>query len=136
MAKSENSKGKDSTPVDATVAKEIYTYIREQLKGSDRRKTIDDSGRFTGILSRRKRRHKFEALLELTGKDVQFQSLIGHAMERASQIPGRSINELLNQGYMIGLPPYSIHKIASDLDRKSTRLNSSHIPLSRMPSSA
>ena len=24
----------------------------------------------------------------------------------------------------------------SDLDRKSTRLNSSHIPLSRMPSSA
>ena len=29
-----------------------------------------------------------------------------------------------------------IDKLPSDLDRKSTRLNSSHIPLSRMPSSA
>ena len=29
-----------------------------------------------------------------------------------------------------------ILKVKSDLDRKSTRLNSSHIPLSRMPSSA
>ena len=26
--------------------------------------------------------------------------------------------------------------VAAELDRKSTRLNSSHIPLSRMPSSA
>ncbi len=114
MAKLEKSEGTDSLSVDAAVAKEIYGFIREQLKGTDRRKALADSGRFTGILSRRKRKHKFETLLELTGKDVQFQSLIGHAMEKASQIPGRTINELLNHGYMIGLPPYSIHKIASD----------------------
>ena len=31
--------------------------------------------------------------------------------------------------------PYVKH-IPNELDRKSTRLNSSHIPLSRMPSSA
>ena len=29
-----------------------------------------------------------------------------------------------------------LHDILNQLDRKSTRLNSSHIPLSRMPSSA
>ena len=29
-----------------------------------------------------------------------------------------------------------LHEIEEALDRKSTRLNSSHIPLSRMPSSA
>ena len=31
---------------------------------------------------------------------------------------------------------YVPHKMAEKVDRKSTRLNSSHIPLSRMPSSA
>lgn len=108
------SEGTNPTQVNADISKEIYTYIRDQLKGADRRKAISDTGRFTGILSRRKRRHKLESLLELTGRDIQFQSLIGHAMEKVSQIPGRSVNELLNHGYMIGLPPFSIHKIASD----------------------
>ena len=31
---------------------------------------------------------------------------------------------------------YSVEQMLFQLDRKSTRLNSSHIPLSRMPSSA
>ena len=34
------------------------------------------------------------------------------------------------------LPKYAQGKSVRDIDRKSTRLNSSHIPLSRMPSSA
>ena len=37
------------------------------------------------------------------------------------------------QPYTIVIPPPNI---TGKLDRKSTRLNSSHIPLSRMPSSA
>ncbi|MFC1481996.1 hypothetical protein ACFL6E_07110 [Candidatus Neomarinimicrobiota bacterium] len=114
MAEIDNSRETNSAQVDTAISKEIYRYIRDQLKGADRRKAIEDSGRFTGILSRRKRRHKLETLLELTEKDIQFQSLIGHAMEKVSQIPGRSVNELLNHGYMIGLPPFSIPKIASD----------------------
>ena len=41
-----------------------------------------------------------------------------------------------NLSIVTGRPP-SIHGISGNyLDRKSTRLNSSHIPLSRMPSSA
>ena len=35
-----------------------------------------------------------------------------------------------------GFPGASLGETPRDLDRKSTRLNSSHIPLSRMPSSA
>ena len=34
------------------------------------------------------------------------------------------------------LKEHDIHNLLPTLDRKSTRLNSSHIPLSRMPSSA
>ena len=30
----------------------------------------------------------------------------------------------------------ALEQVSNELDRKSTRLNSSHIPLSRMPSSA
>ena len=30
----------------------------------------------------------------------------------------------------------AVNNVSLDIDRKSTRLNSSHIPLSRMPSSA
>ena len=35
-----------------------------------------------------------------------------------------------------GLIDQAVHKTASEEDRKSTRLNSSHLPTSRMPSSA
>ena len=35
-----------------------------------------------------------------------------------------------------GVPPEIVRALRESLDRKSTRLNSSHIPLSRMPSSA
>ena len=39
-------------------------------------------------------------------------------------------------GFGAGLPASVLSATDTSLDRKSTRLNSSHIPLSRMPSSA
>ncbi len=114
MAELNNQETADHPKVDTAVSSEIYKFFREQLKGADRRKAATDSGRFTGILSRRKLKHKIETLLELTGKDTQFQSLIGNAMVKGSRMPGRSVDELLTHGYNIGLPPFSIHKLASD----------------------
>ena len=43
---------------------------------------------------------------------------------------------LKEAGYRALVPDLYKGKVALDEDRKSTRLNSSHIPLSRMPSSA
>ena len=40
------------------------------------------------------------------------------------------------QNIIVSGKPYMSWDKADELDRKSTRLNSSHIPLSRMPSSA
>lgn len=114
MTESENSRSSELAQTNEAAAKAIYTFIRQQLRGVERRKAEVDAGRFTGILSRRKRKHKLETLLELTGKDTQFQALIGNAMEKGSRIPGRNVNELLLHGYMIGNPPFSVHKIASD----------------------
>ena len=45
-------------------------------------------------------------------------------------------NDQTTYGLWITLESPSITELAVELDRKSTRLNSSHIPLSRMPSSA
>ena len=44
------------------------------------------------------------------------------------------INELAGLNEITKLP--GCEEVNAELDRKSTRLNSSHIPLSRMPSSA
>ena len=46
-------------------------------------------------------------------------------------------NEEGSIGFVINKPfEKSLHELVEFKDRKSTRLNSSHIPLSRMPSSA
>ena len=42
----------------------------------------------------------------------------------------------LASNYAINLVVSDLCNVSYDEDRKSTRLNSSHIPLSRMPSSA
>ena len=46
------------------------------------------------------------------------------------------IYDSLAQAWEIGLGTVAAGTLARTTDRKSTRLNSSHIPLSRMPSSA
>ena len=49
----------------------------------------------------------------------------------------RAVDEGKSPRLMISMPPRAGKtQLASKIDRKSTRLNSSHIPLSRMPSSA
>ena len=50
--------------------------------------------------------------------------------------PGKDVYEVTIRKQLLGEAPEEHHFIVSDGDRKSTRLNSSHIPLSRMPSSA
>ena len=57
------------------------------------------------------------------------QRILDQNNERALQRAAHEID--LGQYYLHGLDQYAASK-----DRKSTRLNSSHIPLSRMPSSA
>ena len=43
------------------------------------------------------------------------------------------LNQIMNEGMAV---MQEVEDLNAGLDRKSTRLNSSHIPLSRMPSSA
>jgi phosphoserine aminotransferase len=47
-----------------------------------------------------------------------------------------SLKELMGQVMVISHRLEEYRDLVQELDRKSTRLNSSHIPLSRMPSSA
>ena len=67
-------------------------------------------------------------------------SLIG--TEMAARAPADGYTLLLSSGSAITIHPHLQRKLPYDpqrdfaSDRKSTRLNSSHIPLSRMPSSA
>ena len=67
------------------------------------------------------------------------------ASKLAQENPGKEIRVVLHTGYLTGWDQRKsyVNKIMKfktewylKLDRKSTRLNSSHIPLSRMPSSA
>ena len=44
--------------------------------------------------------------------------------------------KLIVMGFVIGLQLVSSYNYVTDADRKSTRLNSSHSSVSRMPSSA
>ena len=53
---------------------------------------------------------------------------------RANQIIGDSLKN--NEDYLRYLFVNNLEHTSNQVDRKSTRLNSSHIPLSRMPSSA
>ena len=60
-----------------------------------------------------------------------YEALILGMFESMKRFPGFLGAELL--------PPTELndkYQVVTKLDRKSTRLNSSHIPLSRMPSSA
>ena len=61
---------------------------------------------------------------------VQYDRLIELARERVEEEVPRPLRERLLRKVVFSLFPYPKR------DRKSTRLNSSHIPLSRMPSSA
>ena len=65
--------------------------------------------------------HNINNLTTRSQSEAMFEMLRQDLMENI-ELP-----ELLTESNMIA---------KSDLDRKSTRLNSSHIPLSRMPSSA
>ena len=50
--------------------------------------------------------------------------------------PDFQSNEFLLDHYVGKTPLVRLQRLASHTDRKSTRLNSSHLKLSRMPSSA
>ena len=52
------------------------------------------------------------------------------------QAKEKTYNELLQKYEAMGVAGEPTYPSNADIDRKSTRLNSSHIPLSRMPSSA
>ena len=52
------------------------------------------------------------------------------------EISRRDFMKIGAKGLLGGVVVYSLPPLLKGLDRKSTRLNSSHIPLSRMPSSA
>ena len=70
----------------------------------------------------------------MASKDPQESGYTGHVVvpltiEHVKKLPPKALLKLLTY-----LPWGSVQELASD--RKSTRLNSSHIPLSRMPSSA
>ena len=60
-------------------------------------------------------------------------------IERIFQRNGTTVDNFYSRGLSLSAPSWSLLDTGRPLeirDRKSTRLNSSHIPLSRMPSSA
>ena len=63
------------------------------------------------------------------------KEIIPSESDPSNDLPGDSGFFKVPEGYFEALPE-SITSCAIHEDRKSTRLNSSHIPLSRMPSSA
>ena len=81
--------------------------------------------------------------------DFKVQSVLPKTLRKSVKLMSRDIklaivaaDEALRSSGLItkGIDPENINidpaRTAINLDRKSTRLNSSHIPLSRMPSSA
>ena len=72
-----------------------------------------------------------EIVLRLLG-DSAWALLQKLRAERKTGRSARMLYEVLGDIWVVERNPY----LQDDLDRKSTRLNSSHIPLSRMPSSA
>ena len=59
-----------------------------------------------------------------------------NAFAQAMATPGKDVSMVLLPKFL-GILPFDLaHKGAEEADRKSTRLNSSHRSLSRMPSSA
>ena len=82
---------------------------------------------------------KREAIARKTGErayDVQLQGAIAlHRGQIAEMRTGEGKTLVATIAiYLNALDQQGVHSIT--VDRKSTRLNSSHIPLSRMPSSA
>ena len=77
--------------------------------------------------------HTLKALVERTGIDPGLieDVIMGCVMQVGEQGLNVGRNAALAAGF-----PESVVGTTIDRDRKSTRLNSSHIPLSRMPSSA
>ena len=61
---------------------------------------------------------------------------IGHGLARYSVLEGEATNRVIRLAQAAQVPVYIVHLSAREADRKSTRLNSSHIQKSRMPSSA
>ena len=64
----------------------------------------------------------------------KFRDHLKHSIQRHPEIPSE-IHERVHR-WMDNPANRKINQEYSSGDRKSTRLNSSHIPLSRMPSSA
>ena len=58
---------------------------------------------------------------------LEHKSVITYTLQHGTKNIITSKNDIINEGIDLQI---------ADRDRKSTRLNSSHIPLSRMPSSA
>ena len=86
--------------------------------------TFGFGGEYAGIVDMKK-------LGGISGKGLTLEGKYGNEGERLWETPAGLINSIGLQN------PGVRHFIEYELpDRKSTRLNSSHIPLSRMPSSA
>ena len=77
------------------------------------------------------------AWIRMTTADKVKRGLPPEHVHRTRMMPKR-VEEVLDGGslYWIIKGQMRVRETIRDLDRKSTRLNSSHIPLSRMPSSA
>ena len=76
--------------------------------------------------------------LMLTGGEMQLGR--GETIADTARVLSRYVDaimiRILNHDALLELAQYATVPVINGLDRKSTRLNSSHIPLSRMPSSA
>ena len=66
--------------------------------------------------------------------DRQTVTTIGKYLTRHFDLPDHVIRDIVARHTAVGECKH--YNTMQDIDRKSTRLNSSHIPLSRMPSSA
>ena len=77
----------------------------------------------------------------LDGADLLIDALKLNGISNLYGLPGIPITDLTRRAQAAGMRMISFRHEqnagnAAAIDRKSTRLNSSHIPLSRMPSSA
>ena len=109
--------------------------VAQDLAKDNRVKLIQNpTGKTAAALNNAIKNSKFEIIVRLDGHAIVDENYVKNAIESLNQTNADNVGGLMKAE---GISDFEKSVAAAmTSDRKSTRLNSSHIPLSRMPSSA